>query len=150
MVMSDADELQRAHAGAEQHEIAEHHEDVDRHLVERVVDARGEVGGDVDEDVEGREADGAVEQVEPPVLPQRRPVAAQRADGERQDREERADPAQGDQRVGVDVADRGLAGDDVAAPEQGRQRQDEVGLGQKALKAPVLVRAQAAGTLRLL
>jgi len=47
---------------AEQHEVEQHHEDVDRHLVDGVVDARGKVRRDIDQHVEGRVADDAVEQ----------------------------------------------------------------------------------------
>ena len=67
------------------------------------------------------------ERIEPPVAADHRPVALQRFDGEGQEREEGTGPAQQHQCIGVDLADRRLAGHDIAAPEQVAQDQQQIG-----------------------
>src|SRR5690606_19862605 len=121
-----ADQLQDPHMGAEDGEVEQHDEDVHRHLLDGDVDARGEVGGEVEQHVEGGVADGAVEQQQRQVAADGGPVAPEGTDGKRQHRQQGAAPAQDHQGMRVDVADGELAGDDVAAPEQGGEGQHQV------------------------
>jgi hypothetical protein len=65
------------------------------------------------------------------------------ADGEGQDEEQGTDPAQDRQRVGVNMTDRELSGDDIAAPEGGGEDEDQDGLIEEPCRnTAVLLRSR--------
>ncbi len=114
----DRGPVDREGAGKDEHR--------ERALEDSDVDGRGRMGGDVVERIEGREAERAHGRDEHQALADDRPVASDLRMGEHREQAERAQPAQGDQRHGRDLADRQAPEDRVGAPAERGQREQEI------------------------
>ncbi len=130
-----AHDVERRSADAEDQEIAHHHQNRDGGLDHGDVDGGGKIGRAIEQGVEAGETDDAVKGQPPHATPDFRPFGTQGAPGEGKDDEEGHNPAQGRKLERIELADGVFARDDIGAPEQRREREQQVGLVHYACEA---------------
>ena len=128
----DADGLHQGEPVAEQHEAPQRHEQRRHRLQQQRVDRLGVVQRQIGDHVVAGRADEREQHDRDEMAADRRPVAPQMRQRERQQHQEGERPAHEGQRRGRHQVDRRAPDDGVAGPEQRGEGEQEIGMIEPA------------------